>query len=300
MAIFKKKDLANGATSVVSKTTELEKDGEKQFEREPAPSGFGNFFQVLSFGTILDYFLIGLCVLTAVGAGVSMPLMFVGNFTDYFTEGSGITRQQFDKALNNQTLLIVYIFIGRFCLGYISMFSIRISGLRISAALRSAYIKALFNQPVTVVDTVSPGVISTRITANSNLIQLGISQQLTMFIQALSLTIGLYVVSFIKSWRLTLVASASLPFILIVYGTIIPFFFKNHAATMRHFEKASSLAFELMSSIRIVVAFGAERRLTSRYDQFVEDARKAEMKNAPLMGLLMSPVFFSTYGTFAL
>lgn len=103
MAIFKKKDLANGATSVVSKTTELEKDGEKQFEREPAPSGFGNFFvslmfcfpmlsircsrvhhyqQVLSFGTILDYFLIGLCVLTAVGAGVSMPLMFVGMFRD--------------------------------------------------------------------------------------------------------------------------------------------------------------------------------------------------------------------------
>jgi len=69
---------------------------------------------------------------------------------------------------------------------------------------------------------------------------------------------------------------------------------------MRHFEKASSLAFEIMSSIRIVVAFGAEGRLTSRYDQFVEDARKAEMKNAPLMGLLMSPVLFATYGSFAL
>lgn len=121
-----------------------------------------------------------------------------------------------------------------------------------------------------------------------------------MFVQALSLTVGLYVVSFVKSWRLTLVASASLPFILVVYGTIIPFFLKNHAATMRHFEKASSLAFELMSSIRIVVAFGAEGRLTSTYDKFIDDARKSEMKNAPLMGLLMSPVLFSTYGTFAL
>lgn len=101
---------------------------------------------MLSFGTKFDYFLIGLCVLTAVGAGVAMPLMFVGmfrmfytlfghylivtaivlgnlvgNFTGYFTENSGVTRQQFDKALNNQALLIVYIFIGRFCLSYISM-----------------------------------------------------------------------------------------------------------------------------------------------------------------------------------
>jgi ATP-binding cassette, subfamily B (MDR/TAP), member 1 len=175
-----------------------------------------------------------------------------------------------------------------------------LSGLRISAALRFAYLKALFNQSVTTVDTVSPGVISTRITTNSNLIQLGISQQLTMFVQASALTIGLYVVSLIKSWQLTLVASCSLPFILVVYGTIIPFFFKHHAITIMHFEKASSLAFEVMSSIRIVVAFGAENRLTSRYDNFIEDARKAELKNAPLMGLLISPILFSTYSTFAL
>lgn len=45
----------------------------------------------------------------------------VGNFTGYFTPNSGVTRQQFDKALNSQALLIVYIFIGRLCLSYISM-----------------------------------------------------------------------------------------------------------------------------------------------------------------------------------
>lgn len=48
MAIFKKKDSANGVTAVVSEKTELEKDGEKQFEREAAPSGFGNFFVSLT------------------------------------------------------------------------------------------------------------------------------------------------------------------------------------------------------------------------------------------------------------
>lgn len=48
MAIFKKKDSANGTTAVVSEKTELEKDGEKQFEREAAPYGFGNFFVSLT------------------------------------------------------------------------------------------------------------------------------------------------------------------------------------------------------------------------------------------------------------
>lgn len=41
-----------------------------------------HYQRVLSFGTKFDYFLIGLCVLTAVGAGVAMPLMFVGMFRD--------------------------------------------------------------------------------------------------------------------------------------------------------------------------------------------------------------------------
>jgi ATP-binding cassette subfamily B (MDR/TAP) protein 1 len=42
-----------------------------------------------------------LCLFTAMGSGAAMPLMFlifgklVGNFTGYFTPGSGITKHQF-------------------------------------------------------------------------------------------------------------------------------------------------------------------------------------------------------------
>jgi len=48
MTLFKKKGLkpspVNGVEGDVRQKTELEKDGEKHFEREPAPSGFQNFF----------------------------------------------------------------------------------------------------------------------------------------------------------------------------------------------------------------------------------------------------------------
>jgi ATP-binding cassette subfamily B (MDR/TAP) protein 1 len=65
------------------------------------------------------------------------------------------------------------------------------------------------------VDKVSPGIVSSRITTSSNTIQLAISQHVALLCQALAFTIALYVVAFIKAWLLTLVASASLPFILI-------------------------------------------------------------------------------------
>jgi ATP-binding cassette subfamily B (MDR/TAP) protein 1 len=121
-----------------------------------------------------------------------------------------------------------------------------------------------------------------------------------MCIQALAFTIGLYVVSFVKGPLLTLVASASLPVILIVYGATLPFFIKFHKVTEAHQEQASSLAFEIFSSIRIVVAFGAEDRLTGRHNEFIDKAMVSELRNAPLMGIMFAPVFFAMYATFSL
>jgi len=164
----------------------------------------------------------------------------VGKFTAYFIPGTTISEREFRAEINKMTLYMFYLFIAKFVLSYVAMvrssvvatrsleltpaeqITIRISGLRMSAALRLAYLRALFAQPVSIIDTISPGKVSTRITTSSNTVQLAISQHFAMLFQSLAFTIGLYVVAFIKGWLLTLVASASLPFILIVYGSIVP------------------------------------------------------------------------------
>ena len=49
------------------------------------------------------------CITTAIGAGIAMPLMFVvfgrlvGNFANYFTPGSGVTRAQFMHQVRQNT-----------------------------------------------------------------------------------------------------------------------------------------------------------------------------------------------------
>lgn len=150
------------------------------------------------------------------------------------------------------------------------------------------------------IDTISPGKVSTRITTSSNTVQLAISQHFAMFFQSLAFTIGMYVVAFVKSWLLTLVASASLPFILIVYGGIIPPFLKIHKITQKHHDDASAMAFEMFSSIRIVAAFGAEAKLARQHEQMLDKALQNERKAAPFMGLMMSPSQLAMYGTFGL
>lgn len=189
-----------------------------------------------------------------------------------------------------------------FRIGYLLFWqlTIRISGLRISAALRLAYLRATFAQPVSTIDTISPGKVSTRITTSSNQIQLAISQNLALFLQSLSLTISLYVVAFVKNWLLTFVASAALPLILIIYGSLVPPFIKIHKVTEQYYDEASALAFEMFSSIRIVVAFGAEDKLAKQHATLLDKAAKNEKRAAPLMGLMMSPMMLCMYGTFGL
>jgi ATP-binding cassette subfamily B (MDR/TAP) protein 1 len=169
-----------------------------------------------------------------------------------------------------------------------------------SSALRLAYLRALFAQPVSVIDTISPGKVSTRITTSSNTIQLAISQHFAMLFQSISLTIALYVVAFIKGWLLTLVASASLPFILVTYGALVPPFMKIHKITEKHLSDASAMAFEIFSSVRVVVAFGAEAKLARQHEMMLKKAAKNNKRAAPLMGLIMAPSFVAMYGTFAI
>ncbi|KAK7184542.1 ABC transporter transmembrane region [Paraphaeosphaeria sporulosa] len=282
-------------------------DGEDGLtKKKKADAGLGNYFRVFTYGTKLDALFIALCVLTSIGAGITMPLMnivfgqLVGHFTDYFLPNSTVTKEEFMSEVNKQALYIVYLFIAKFGMSYISMFTIRISGLRMSAALRLAYLRATFAQPVSVIDTISPGKVSTRITTSSNTIQLGISQQLALLFQSLAFTIGLYVVAFVKGPLLTLIASISLPFIFITYGIIVPPLMKEAKATEAILEKASAVAYEIFSSIRIVAAFGAQAKLAKQHEVLLDNAKKQGRKVAPWMGLVMAPSMMAMYGTFGL
>lgn len=158
----------------------------------------------------------------------------------------------------------------------------------------------MFAQPVATIDTISPGKVSTRITTSSNTIQLAISQHFAMLFQSLAFTIACYIVAFVKAWLLTFVASISLPFMLISYGIIIPPYMTIHKVTENYLDDASSLAFEIFSSIRIIVAFGAEAKLARQHGELLRKAEKNERRSAPLLGLLMCPSMMVMYGTFGL
>ncbi|KAL2385253.1 hypothetical protein RJZ90_001429, partial [Blastomyces dermatitidis] len=179
-------------------------------------------------------------------------------------------------------------------------FCLRMTGIRISARLRLSYLQALFNQPISVFDTLPPGRPTNTITTSSNTIQAGISDKLAILVQSLALVIGAYSVAFRYSWSLTLVASASILFISIVYGALIPIYIKLQKKVEQADEKASSIAGEALGSIRTIVSCCAEGRLAARYGEWVAESRKRGMRLAPQIGAQLAPSNFAMYSSFAL
>ncbi len=87
---------------------------------------------------------------------------------------------------------------------------------------------------------------------------------------------------------------------LVIYGFLVPPFIRIHKITERYHENASAVAYEMFSSVHIVVAFGAEAKLARQHEKMLEKAAGNERRAAPLIGLMMSPNMIAMYGTFAI
>ncbi|OQD78772.1 hypothetical protein PENANT_c082G01455 [Penicillium antarcticum] len=239
-------------------------------------------------------------------SGIALPLMnivfgqLVGNFNEYFIPGSGITEQSFKSSVNQDSLYIVYLFIGKFCLTYTSMICFRLTSLRASGALRLEYTQALFSLPVSKLDEMSVGTVTHAITALSNTIQQSVSDRLAILFQSLALLIAAYAIAFRYSWALTLVVSAAILFVILGFSLTMPFLVKAQQSVDQADEKHAALASEVFGSIRTVFSLGAEQSLFKKYTRWVQESRKRGLGMSLVSGIHLGMLFFAMYVSFSL
>ncbi|KAK6812373.1 ABC multidrug transporter E [Aspergillus parasiticus] len=281
-------------------------DGRKNAAEAEQAASLANYFRVLSYTSAKDRVILGIALICSIGSGVPLPLMnivfgkMVGEFNGYFIPGTSVTEAQFKSSVSELSLYIVYLFIGKFTLTYVSMLCFRVIGLRVSAALRLEYMQSLFTQPITKLDQVSVGTVTNTISTLSNSIQQSISDKLAILFQSLALLVTAYIIAFKYSWALTLVTSASLLFILIACSVTIPIITKVQQKVDKADEKHSSIAAEVFGSIRTVVSLGAEEPLRKKYAAWIEEARKRGQGMSIVMGVQFALMFFAMYSSFSL
>ncbi|CCF44369.1 leptomycin B resistance protein pmd1 [Colletotrichum higginsianum] len=252
---------------------------------------FSDYLRVFTYATKWDFFVYIIASLASIAAGVALPLMnvifgqLVGQFTSYFSDTTTISRSQFESILNRQALYIMALFVGRWALNAVNKFCFRMIGIRLSSAIRLHYLQSLFAQSIHVIDSMPPGAAATAITGTSAVLQIGISDRLGTFLQFNGTIWAALIIAFIWSWDLTLVTSSLILYILIVMGVVLPIIVKGETATTEADAQSTAIASEALGGIRLVMACGAQRHIISRYEGWVQEAKKRAQKTAPVVAI---------------
>lgn len=230
-----------------------------------------------------------------------MTLVFGQFTTDFNNFASGqSTPDEFRTRVDSFVLWFIYLFIGRFVLAYTGNVLINIAAVRVTRALRTAFLENTLRQEIWHFDKQGNGAAATAVTTSGNRVNLGIAEKLGSLLQGLSLFFSAFIVAIAVQWKLALICMTIIPALFGIVGSIIAVDAKLEARIMRFYSQGAALAQDAISSIRTVHAFSAQDKIVQKYDGFLEEAHKLGKKKNPLYGTLFSTENFLVYSATAL
>ncbi|KAM3420652.1 hypothetical protein BST61_g3908 [Cercospora zeina] len=265
-----------------------------------------DLLRILSYASANQRLILGLTSLVSAVNGALLPLMnivfgrIVDNFNDYFAVNSGVSESAFRHEIDRLSLYVVYIFIGKLCMSFLSKYVFRDVGVRICASLRNAYFTALFSQPVRTIDELKPGAATYALTTVVTSLQNAIADKLEILVDSLGLIFAAYAVAFWHSWALTLASTSLTVLTIICYGLIGPAVNDLDRAVIEYDSGAVSEAATALRYIRVVKSLGAEDAVAARHETWNSKAWHAGVKKSPYVGALFGLYFFCAYGNVAM
>ncbi|XP_033097909.1 ATP-dependent translocase ABCB1-like [Anneissia japonica] len=298
-AISKEKDkLANGHTD----STQVEfRDGQEGGQDDP-PQKRTSFFELFRYATWLDVMLMLLGTLFAIVHGAGWPFMMIifGEMTnDFVDKNKNITLEDFENEITKYS--IIYSYIGCAILGasFIQATFWSLSSERQSHILRKRFFRSILRQEIGWFDKHQSGELTTRLADDLERVKEGTGDKISFVMQFTSQLVAGFAIGFWKSWELTLVMMSFTPLLAICGAfmavTITSFAKKEQSV----YAAAGSVAEEVLSCIRTVVAFGGEQKETERYSKELVAAKNVGVKKGLTTALgigLFMLILFCSYG----
>lgn len=272
----------------------------RQLDLPPVTVTFKTLYR---YATRNDLLIVFISALAAIGGGAVMPLMTVifgqlaGTFQNYL---AGTTsRNDFSSDLSSYTLYFVYLAIGEFVLIYVCTIGFIYTGEHITQKIREQYLAAILRQNIAFFDKLGAGEITTRITADTNLVQDGISEKIALTLTALATFVTAFIIAFVKYWKLTLILSSTVFTIVAIMGGGSSFIIKYNKQSLESYALGGTVAEEVISSIRNATAFSTQDKLARQYDKHLTEAEKWGLKLKVALAIMiggMMSVIYLNYG----
>ncbi|CAG8487372.1 13651_t:CDS:2 [Funneliformis mosseae] len=293
------------------------KGKKKKVKKPPEENNAIPVSQIFRFATPLDKFYIFIGTIAAFGNGIAIPLTAVifSGFINVFSRfslavsiyNSTQDEAQFDEAkneLNSDIRRHVYYFMilgaSIFVVSYIQMTTWSIAGANQADKVRRLYYSSLLKQEIAYFDSTQSGELTTRISNDTYIYQEGISEKVGLILQNAATFFGGFIVAFFESWQLTLVLCSVFP-LLIAAGAIMAKSVSGDTSKGQDaYAAAGSLAEQVFSNIRTVLAFGGQPREFARYSAKLELVYKAGKRKAVISGIGLSSMMFIIFCSYSL
>uniref|UniRef100_A0ABM5GNJ0 ATP-dependent translocase ABCB1 isoform X1 n=1 Tax=Pogona vitticeps TaxID=103695 RepID=A0ABM5GNJ0_9SAUR len=288
---------------------------EKKKQKPPMVSPFAIF----RYADWPDTLLMAAGTLFAAVHGASLPVMMIvfGDMTNSFVQSGmppiNISLDNIDflnisqyrnETLQEQMTRYAYYYsgIGAAVLvaAYMHVACWTLAAGRQTKHIRQRFFHAIMRQEIGWFDVNDVGELNTRLIDDVSKINDGIGDKMAMLIQGIATFIAGFVVGFIKGWKLTLVILAISPVLGLsaaAWAKVLTAYTNKELAA---YAKAGSVAEEVLSAIRTVVAFGGQNKEIERYHKNLEDAKNIGIRKSITASVSLGLAFLLIYASYAL
>jgi ATP-binding cassette, subfamily B (MDR/TAP), member 1 len=272
----------------------------KQVDIPPLKVGWRILYR---YATTYDKLIIAASAVSSIAAGAALPLMTVvfgqlaGKFSGFFS--GTVSHAVFQDTITHSILFLVYIGIAEFVAIYVSTVGSIYTGEHISSKIRVHYLEACMRQNIAFFDKLGSGEVTTRITADTNLVQDGISEKVALTLTASATFVTAFVVGYVKSWKLTLILTATCLAITVIVIAGSKLILEYNNQSLESYALGGTIAEEAISSVRNIAAFGTQVKFARLYDRHLAEAEKHGYRSkfafAIMVGLIMLVIYLN-YG----
>ncbi|KAI0114772.1 putative ABC transporter [Daldinia grandis] len=266
--------------------------------------GLFRYFRLLTYAepSKTDISLLVIGTIASIASGIPFPLLGIlfGQLLDDLNSATCAGEQttspeDYQSDVNQKVLLVMACALAQLALVYIFSVCWNLFGDRLAHRLRERYFRSLLRQEVSFFDKLPAGEVSSRLSADINVIKSGTSEKVGVYMGSLAMFITSYVVAFIKNAKLAGILVSLVPAFMLMSLVGGRFIGKFSGQASQHVASASSIALESLSNIMVVHAFRANNRLEKKFADELLMAKKNGVKKAIATAVQSGLLYFIAF-----
>ncbi|KAI8147824.1 putative ABC transporter protein [Fennellomyces sp. T-0311] len=278
-----------------TKETNDGKKKKKKNEKKPSVS----LLRLFRFSTPRDRVLMVLATIGSMFSGAILPVSIIifGDFLRNLASALLKPSTLLDETLP-MILTIIYLGTAVLIASYFANSFWIMTGENQTRRIRMLYLHAVLRQDMSWFDKAEEGSLTTRLAADTQTIQDGISEKFGLLVLCLAQFVSGYIVAFIKGWKMALVMLATMPVLLGTGATMGVLITRYTLKVQNSYAEAGSIAEQVFAGLRTVYSFSLQERFAQRFEKELVKARIMGIRRGIVLGVgfgAFMMILFCTY-----